>query len=76
MLKYTQLKNANRQNLRDVLPLGKPFTLLVEPSSLCNFKCIHNIIKYQHTFTCRYYGSVQHILHKVSEFKLFIPLWY
>jgi len=40
MLKYTQLKNTNRQNLREVLPLSKPFTLLVEPSSLCNFKCI------------------------------------
>ncbi len=24
----------------DVLPLKKPFTLLIEPSSLCNFRCI------------------------------------
>jgi radical SAM protein with 4Fe4S-binding SPASM domain len=40
MIKYTQLKNTNRQNLIDVLPLAKPFTVLIEPSSLCNFKCI------------------------------------
>lgn len=40
MLKYTELKSTGRQNLRDVLPLAKPFTVLVEPSSLCNFRCI------------------------------------
>lgn len=40
MLKYTELKSTNRQNLRDVLPLRKPFTVIIEPSSLCNFKCV------------------------------------
>ncbi|MDP2268085.1 MAG: radical SAM protein [Deltaproteobacteria bacterium] len=40
MLKYTELKCTNRQNLMEVLPLRKPFTVLIEPSSLCNFKCI------------------------------------
>lgn len=40
MLKYTELKCTNRQNLMEVLPLCKPFTVLIEPSSLCNFKCI------------------------------------
>lgn len=40
MLKYTELKCTNRQNLMEVLPLHKPFTVLIEPSSLCNFKCI------------------------------------
>lgn len=40
MLKYTELKNHNRQNLRDIIPLKKPFTLLVEPSNYCNFRCI------------------------------------
>jgi radical SAM protein with 4Fe4S-binding SPASM domain len=39
MLKYTELKDTNRCNLRDIIPLSKPFTLVVEPSSLCNFKC-------------------------------------
>ncbi len=24
----------------EVLPLGKPFTVLIEPSSLCNFRCV------------------------------------
>lgn len=40
MIKYTELKATNRQNLMEILPLAKPFTLLVEPSSLCNFKCV------------------------------------
>ena len=40
MLKYTELKSTGRQNLREVLPLVKPFTVLIEPSSLCNFKCV------------------------------------
>ncbi len=40
MLKYTELKCTNRKNLKDVMPLRKPFTVLVEPSSLCNFTCI------------------------------------
>ncbi len=40
MIRYTELKCTNRQNLMEVLPLRKPFTVLIEPSSLCNFKCI------------------------------------
>jgi len=40
MLKYTELKVVNRQNLREILPLQKPFTILIEPTSLCNFRCI------------------------------------
>lgn len=40
MIRYTELKSTNRQNLKEVLPLRKPFTVLIEPSSLCNFKCI------------------------------------
>src|SRR4030066_1216263 len=40
MIKYTDLKIAHRQNLMEVLPLPKPFTVLIEPSSLCNFRCI------------------------------------
>lgn len=40
MIKYTELHATNRQNLREILPLAKPFTVLIEPSSLCNFRCI------------------------------------
>lgn len=29
----------DRHVLREVLPLKKPYTLLIEPSSLCNFRC-------------------------------------
>lgn len=40
MIRYTELKNTNRHNLMEVMPLAKPYTLLVEPSSLCNFRCV------------------------------------
>lgn len=40
MIKYSELCATNRQNLREILPLAKPFTVLIEPSSLCNFRCI------------------------------------
>ncbi len=40
MIKYTELKDHKRQNLIDIIPLKKPFTLLIEPSSFCNFKCV------------------------------------
>ena len=40
MIRYTALPVINRQVLRDVLPLAKPFTVLIEPTSLCNFRCI------------------------------------
>jgi radical SAM protein with 4Fe4S-binding SPASM domain len=39
VIPFTKLHSTDRQNLRDVLPLDKPFTVLIEPSSLCNFKC-------------------------------------
>ena len=40
MIEYTKLKEYKRQNLIDVIPLKKPFTLLIEPSNYCNFKCV------------------------------------
>lgn len=40
MIKYTQLKEHNRQNLIEIIPLKKPFTLLIEPSNYCNFRCV------------------------------------
>jgi len=40
MIPFTKLHSTNRQNLIDALPLKKPFTVLIEPSSLCNFKCV------------------------------------
>ena len=41
MIRYTDLKSTDRKNLREIIPLDKPFTLLIEPSSLCNFRCVH-----------------------------------
>jgi len=40
VIKYTALPVTDRKVLRDVLPLAKPFTVLIEPASLCNFRCI------------------------------------
>ena len=40
MLRYTELKEHNRQDLKSVSPLAKPFTLIVEPTSVCNFRCV------------------------------------
>lgn len=39
MIKYTELKDTARKKLRDIIPLPKPFTLVVEPSAICNFNC-------------------------------------
>lgn len=39
MIPYSKLKNTNRKNLKEILPLAKPFTLIIEPTNLCNFKC-------------------------------------
>ncbi len=38
MENYSQLKK-DRINLREAIPLAKPFTVLFEPTSICNFKC-------------------------------------
>lgn len=40
MIKYTELKTCQRHNLRDIIPLQKPFTVLIEPSNYCNFRCV------------------------------------
>jgi len=39
MEKYTELRQG-RVSLADAIPLPKPFTLLVEPTSICNFSCV------------------------------------
>ena len=39
MIKFTELKNNKRNDLKSVIPLKKPYTLLIEPSSVCNFSC-------------------------------------
>ncbi len=37
--KYSELK-LDRVSLRDSIPLPKPFAVLFEPTSICNFKCV------------------------------------
>lgn len=39
MLTYTQ-KNRNRKPLSEILPAKMPLGLCIEPTNICNFKCI------------------------------------
>ena len=43
--------------LRDIIPLKKPFTLVVEPSGLCNFRCI---MCFQSASESRYFNKNRH----------------
>src|SRR3990172_666357 len=54
MITYTELSATNRQNPGEFLPLAKPFTVLIEPSSLCNFRCIQcfQSVKTDSYFSC------------------------
>lgn len=33
--------DTNRKRLEDVIPLASPFTLYIEPTKVCNFKCFY-----------------------------------
>jgi radical SAM protein with 4Fe4S-binding SPASM domain len=39
MLKYQELRNAPRVELSQAVPLPAPFTIFVEPTNVCNFRC-------------------------------------
>ena len=72
MIEYTKLKEHKRQNLIDIIPLYKPFTLLIEPSNYCNFKCVQcfQSIKSESYFT-KNRGMMTMELYKkiIDEFK-------
>lgn len=36
---YASLRNATRQKLSDIVPLSAPFTIYLELTNICNFKC-------------------------------------
>jgi radical SAM protein with 4Fe4S-binding SPASM domain len=40
VIRYTELKSTDRKDLRQAIPLAKPFTVLIEPTSWCNFRCV------------------------------------
>jgi len=40
MLPFSGLRQQPRRNLREVIPLEKPFSLTIDPCSLCNFRCL------------------------------------
>lgn len=39
-LLYSQLRITDRQSLREIIPLKMPFSLFIEPTNLCNFRCV------------------------------------
>ncbi len=41
MLPFSRLRQNPRQNLREVIPLQKPFSITIDPSSFCNYRCVH-----------------------------------
>jgi len=40
-ISYGKLREVTRAVLRDVVPLPAPFTIYVEPTNICNFKCVY-----------------------------------
>lgn len=39
-MKYSELRQAKRISLRDAVPLPGPLSIYVEPTNICNFKCV------------------------------------
>ncbi|MCC8991026.1 MAG: radical SAM protein [Streptococcus sp.] len=39
--KYTDLRKLPRVSLVDAVPLPAPFTIYIEPTNVCNFKCLY-----------------------------------
>jgi radical SAM protein with 4Fe4S-binding SPASM domain len=39
MLKYAELRSAPRTDLGKAVPLPRPFTVFIEPTNVCNFRC-------------------------------------
>jgi radical SAM protein with 4Fe4S-binding SPASM domain len=37
---YSELRKNERRPLKDAVPLDRPYILYIEPSSICNFKCV------------------------------------
>ncbi|MCW2283768.1 MoaA/NifB/PqqE/SkfB family radical SAM enzyme [Rhodoblastus acidophilus] len=40
-LRYSELRQAPRQSLSEAAPLPAPLTLFVEPTNICNFRCVY-----------------------------------
>jgi radical SAM protein with 4Fe4S-binding SPASM domain len=40
MLKYVELRSAPRVDLGRAVPLAAPFTVFIEPTNVCNFRCV------------------------------------
>jgi radical SAM protein with 4Fe4S-binding SPASM domain len=40
LVPYTELEKLNRQRLAETLPLSIPYSMHIEPTNICNFRCI------------------------------------
>lgn len=41
MLPFSRLRKSQRHDLKEVIPLQKPFSITIDPSSICNYRCVH-----------------------------------
>jgi len=40
IIPYSKLRETNRSSLDELLPLKMPLTIFIEPTNICNFKCV------------------------------------
>ncbi|WPX07802.1 radical SAM/SPASM domain-containing protein [Anaerocellum danielii] len=62
--------DINRQKLADIIPLSTPFTILIEPTRYCNFKCfycIHSTREEQRGAWSRYGYNLKHMEFEMYE---------
>ena len=62
MAQISDMRNQNRMNLADKIPLATPLVIQVEPSSLCNLKCVFCPINFPNV-------EIKKELLKLSTFK-------
>lgn len=77
-LKYSQLRNSNRQPLEKIIPLEMPLSLYIEPTNLCNFKCImcplsfpdyRKIVDYSGNLSMDLYTKIINDIKKMGKLK-------
>ncbi len=47
---YSALRSAKRQNLSEIVPLNRPFTIYLEPTNVCNFSCSYCPVHFEDYF--------------------------
>lgn len=71
---YSQLRSDQRINLAEAVPLAAPFTLHIEPTNICNFRCSYcpeSLPEFErvsggwHTLAT---AQIEHIYRSIQEF--------